>query len=257
MKKLFAIVAMAAMLFACGEKPDNNNNNNNNNNDDDVFESLITVDGDFSDWAGLDASKVSVAELPALPVKYDALTLVKVYADEMFLNVYFEFDDAVVADKSWVPFHMYINADGNETTGGGDALWAPYCAEWLLETSIFSEGAFMSYDPAVFPWDEASASAAGEEYGWYWKVEGAAGDETDNWGALIGEGNGVGTGAGAGNAYEIQIIREMIPAQWADTFTISFDIQQDWSTAGALPILTATDENPDGATTQMVVTIDK
>ena len=257
MKKFFALAAMAAMLFACGEPEPNKPTPGPGPEPEPEFVSKITVDGDFSDWASLDASKVSVAELPELPVKYDALTLVKVYADEMYLNVYFEFDDVVVADKSWVPFHMYINADGDETTGGGDALWAPYCAEWLLETSIFSDGAFMSYDPAVFPWDEASASAAGEEYGWYWKVEGAAGDETDNWGALIGEGMGVASGAGNGNAYEIQVIREMIPGEWADTFTISFDIQQNWSTAGALPILTATDENPDGATTQMVVTIDK
>jgi hypothetical protein len=257
MKKLFAIAAMAAMLFACGEEKPAPKPNPGPDPDEPVFESKITVDGDFADWDALDASKVSVAELPALPVKYDALTKVKVYADEMYLNVYFEFDDVAIADRAWTPFHCYINADGNETTGGGDALWAPYCAEWMLEGIIFVEGEFNSYDPALFPWDEASATADGVEYGWYWKVEGAAGDETDNWGALIGENNGLASGAGNGNAYEFQVVREMIPGEWADTFTIGFDIQQNWSTAGALPILTATDENPDGATTMMSVTIDK
>ena len=241
---------MAAMLFACGEKPDNKPNGGGN--EDPVFESKITVDGDFSDWASLDASKVSVAELPELPVKYDGLTLVKAYADEMFLNIYFEFDEAVIVDKSWTPFHVYLNADGDETTGGGDALWAPYCAEWMLEGIVFADGNFNSWDPGVFPWGGEPNTS-----GWEWHPVDVPADEEHNWGAIITENNGVASGAGAGNAYEIQIVREMVPATWADTFTCGFDIQQNWSTAGALPILTATDENPDGATTMMVVTIDK
>ena len=243
---------MAAMLFACGEPDNNNNNNNNNNNEDPAFVSPITVDGDFSDWAGLDASKVSVATRPDGAVKYDGLVCVKAYADELFLNIYLEFDDLVIADRAWVPFHVYLNADGDETTGGGDALWAPYCAEWMLEGSLFSEGEFQSWDPGVFPWGGEPNTS-----GWEWHPVGVPADEEHNWGAIITEGNNVASGAGAGNAYEIQIMREMVPATWADTFTCGFDIQQDWSTAGALPILNATDENPDGATTMMVVTIDK
>ena len=253
MKKFFAIAAMAAMLIACGEKENDETNKKPGPDDGPDFESLITVDGDFSDWAALDASKVVVAELPELPVKHDGLTVVKVYADQMFLNVYLEFDEVVIADRNSAPFHMYINADGSETTGGGDALWAPACSEWLLEGNLFDgAGNFGSYDPGVFPWGgEVGAT------GWEWHPVGVPADEEHNWGAIITEGNGVASGAGAGNAYEIQVVREMFPAQWADTFTISFDIQQNWSTVGALPILTATDENPEGATTQMVVTIDK
>ena len=252
MKKLFAIVAMAAMLFACGEKPEGGNNNNGNS-EEPVFESLITVDGDFSDWAGLDASKVSVATRPDGAVKHDGLVCVKAYADELYLNVYFEFDEIVIANRNSAPFHVYLNADGDETTGGGDALWAPYCAEWMLEGNIFDgAGGFGSWDPGVFPWGGEPNTS-----GWEWHPVGVPADAEHNWGAIITEGNGVASGAGAGNAYEIQIMREMVPATWADTFTCGFDIQQDWTTVGALPILNATDENPEGATTMMVVTIDK
>ena len=122
-----------------------------------------------------------------------------------------------------------MNADNSASTGGDSQQFSDKDAEWLLETSI------TSYDPALFKWwGEVGAD------GWLWMEEGEH-DSSDNWGAIIGEGSGIGMSAGNLNAngkgaYEIQIIRDMLSGvEFADTFTIGFDIQVDWSTVGLLP----------------------
>jgi hypothetical protein len=45
-----------------------------------------------------------------------------------------------------------------------------------------------------------------------------------------------------GGKIEIQLMWELIPANWADKFSVGFDIQQSWSSVGILPIA-ADDEN--------------
>lgn len=244
MKKCFALIAMASLLFACGDNSDKGGSKNEGPNVAPDFESLITIDGDFSDWDALDASKVATAELAPLPVGDDALLKVKVYADEVFLSVYLEFDEMAIAERSAVPFHVYLNADNDPTTGGGEEHWSDVDAEYLLEGFIMENEEFCSYDPWIFAWHGMP-----NVVDWDWGTE----DE-----AILQGGGGAGKGAGVGNAYELQVIRDMVPGPWHDTtFTVGFDIQQNWSTVGHLPIETMTDENMDGVTTKLVVTIDK
>ena len=243
MKKFFALAAVAAMFIACGPKEENKPNggeNNGGNTEEPAFVSPIKVDGSFEDWAGLDASKVASCVKPEGLVKHDGLVSMKVYADAMNINVYFEFDDVVIADKSSVPVHFYINADNDASTGGGDSIWFDLDEEWLLEGWIFSEGAFCSYDPGVYPWAGEVGVAD-----WAWGE------------SVLPDGSNVSSGAGNGNAYELQIVREMLPFELADTFTIGMDIQQNWDSVGYLPCDVMTDENTEGATYKLVVTVDK
>lgn len=246
MKKIFTIVAMAAMLMACGgneEDPQNKPGNKPGPGDEVQYEAPIKADGNFADWDALDASKVSVATLPEGLVKYDGLTTLKVYADEMYVYAYIEFDDVVIADKKEVPFHFYLNADNSDATGGGDDIWTDCDAEWLFEGFIFEGGEFCSYDPSIYDWRGEVGVAD-----WAWAPE----EEV-----TLPSGSGVSSGAGSGNAYEFAIMREMLPFELEDTFTLGVDIQQDWNSVGMLPCGVITDEDSLGTATKLVVNVDK
>jgi hypothetical protein len=43
----------------------------------------------------------------------------------------------------------------------------------------------------------------------------------------------------------------------ADTFTIGFDIQQDWNSVGVLPNTAVTDDNTNGSVPMLVVNVAK
>lgn len=255
MKKFFALAAVAAMFIACGEKPEPTPKPEPKPDvPSNEYVQPIKMDGNFDDWAALDASKVAVATLPTGVVKHDGLLVAKAYCDANYLFVYGEYNTEAVVDLGWVPFHIYINIDNDQTTGGGgDDFGAPYCCDYLLETALIQgEGNFV-YDPALFPWAEWAPVG---EAGWNWTVlpEGEDGTSENNYGAMIGEGNGIGSAAGTGNAFEIAILKEMIGVEFADTFQVGFDIQQEWSTCGFLPQAEATDENPNGCAGLLTVT---
>ena len=247
---LAAIFAAAMMSFtACEEtKPDNGGTTTDENlcpdcgkdpcECEEEYVSPITVDGSFADWDALDASKVSVATCAA-DAKWTALSKVKVYADEVYINVYFEFVADELADLSSVPFHVYINQDASEATGN-DQFIGQGGQDWLLEGFVFSEGEFCSYDPYLFSYDGA--------------------EDTVEWAytEVLPENSGVGSGAGSGNKYEFALMREMLMGvELADTFTIGFDIQQDWNSVGVLPNTDVTDDNANGSVPMLSVTIVK
>jgi hypothetical protein len=102
MKKFFAIAAMAAMLIACGDNKEDNKPNNGGDPVEPEFVSLITIDGDMSDWATLDATKVVEATCAEGDVKHGELKKVKIYADELYINVYFE----AAEPEADVPYHI-------------------------------------------------------------------------------------------------------------------------------------------------------
>ena len=199
------------------------------------YEAPITVDGDFSDWNNVAA--VSATCNP--DAKWTALEKVKVYADAMFIYVYFEFSEDELADLTSVPFHIYINEDASEATGN-DQFLVQGGQDWLLEGFVFSEGAFCNYDPFLFSYDGA--------------------EDTVEWAytEILPENSGIGSGAGAGNKYEFSIMVEMLQGvQLADTFLIGFDIQQDWNSVGVLPNTAIADDNTNGAAPMLAVTIAK
>ena len=240
MKKLFAIAAMAAMLFACGDNNEEGKKPVGGDDEGEVFVSPITIDGDFADWAGLDASKVAVAE-NAEGSKYAGLKLVKVYADEMYVNVYLEAYEDVEAGAAY-HVNLCFNSDNSELTGGYAGVWTNAGVDYLAQGWIYDGTVYGSYDPGVYPW---VGEVGGD--GWNWSTtEGQ-----------VDEGNGVAKGAGTVLGYEIQLTREMTPCQWEDTFTMGVSLTKAWGNFGVMPNATCTEEDVDGLAPQFVITIDK
>lgn len=242
---------MAAVLVgfsACeGDKP----HRTGGDDDEEEFVSKIKVDGDFSDWAALDASKVAVAR--NVNAEKDALKILKVYADKVYLNVYFEFDGDQIVDRGWPAVHVYLNSDGDASTGGYGDEFADACVDYMLETAIFSDGEWNDWNASFWPWwGDANGT------GWTWADPAVQHDEADLWGAFIPEGSGISHGMGSGNAYEIQIVREMLTgAKFAKTFGVGIDIQQNWTSIAWLPNAESSDTNPNGLANMLSVTIDE
>ena len=210
------------------------------------YSPISVTDGTAADWDDLPAEYVASATHTE-GCSYDGLKSVKVYCDDNYLNILLEVNLDVVTDLEWTLFHVFLNADGSSETGGyGDALFADADTEWMLETVIYANGYVNSYNPAVFKWwGEVGGS------GWLWTDSDVRHDEYDCWGAIVCEGSypAVGTSQmvdGDLGKVEIQLLKELIPAQWADEFTIGFDIQQSWTSCGILP------NAPDDETGQVV-----
>lgn len=249
-KTLFAIMAIAAVMagFSSCKKSESKKNGGESGDD---FKSLITVDGTFSDWDNVPATYLVSSTCAASP-KWTGLKSVKVYADKVYINVLVEFDESVITDKSYVPFHVYLNADNSDATGGDPGQFADPNSEFMLEGAVFSEGAAASYNPAVFHWGGEVGGVA-----WAWGDQSVEHSAADNWGADVAEGSGVASSACTGNKIEIAIIREMIPATFADTFGIGFDIQQNWSSAGVLPNASYASDGTQVLANKLKITIDK
>ena len=197
------------------------------------FQAAIQIDGDFADWA-------AVTPLTATcnpDAKYTALTTLKVYTDEMYIHIYFEFSDDEIVDRAWVPFHVYINADNN-TEGCGDDQWIGQGGQdFLMEGAVLADDAFCSYNPGLFTY--AGVDLTTVEWAW-----------TD----VLPEGSGIASGAGAGNKYELSIMKEMVPGmELASTFGLGVDIQQSWNSVGVLPNTAIADDNANGAVPMLQV----
>jgi len=234
MKKIFALLAIASMVaVACGK-------DDNDTNPDEKKAQTIEIDGDFSDWAALDADNVAVCYNAGEDAIYSALTEAKVYATAQYVYIYFKIDKDQI-DMEDIPCHIYINGDNNETTGGYSDEFAVGCSDVLLEGHIAQGGAFISYDPGASKWSNPDVSE-----GWEWEE-------------IVAEGSGLCTGAGKGNEYEIAFTREMYPlGVLADEFTIGFDIQvingDSWDSVGVLPNEIPTEDNTSGRAPMLKVT---
>lgn len=241
MKKFFLFAAMAAFaLVACD--PDKPDGPDGPDDPEQEYVQPIEIDGDFADWAKLDASKVATAKCPADANK-TALKLVKVYADEYFIFVYFEWDKSQIThepDVEHVPFHVYLNGDGDASTGGFADQFTDACTDVLFEGSIYPDGAAVgSYEPDCFKWvGDANGS------GWTWDG--------------LGDVAGICEGAGVEGKYEFCITRELYPlGKIADNFSIGFDIQQNWDSVGILPNAAPSEDNPSGVVNTLQVTTQK
>ena len=234
MKKILTFLAMTASILMVSVSCNKNNGDDDEDDggDEPEYVAPIKVDGDFSDWAKLPSANVAEAKCDPEATK-TALKVVKVYADPVYVFVYFEWDKDQIThepDVEHVPLHCYINTDGDASTGGYGDEFSDAASEIMFEGFVYPDGAKVgSYEPGVYEW-------VGEVNGTGW--EGCWND--------LGEFNGLTSGAGIEGKYEFQIARELLPKKLADTFSIGFDLQQGWESVGVLPNPHVTDDNPGG-----------
>jgi len=102
------------------------------------FVSKVKVDDNsIAEWATLPANYVFEAVCPA-DAAMTGLKSVKVFADKLYINILVEPNDADIEDKDWTPFHVYLNTDNSDKTGGyGDEFLDPN-ANILLESAIYA-----------------------------------------------------------------------------------------------------------------------
>ena len=204
----------------------------------------LTMDGNFADWAELPAGSFSQTYGDE-DATHAALTHCKVYANTEFIYVYVEWDTEYISDMSWVPFHCYINTDGNAATGGYSDEFSDACSDLLLEGSIYDGGEVCSYWAGGYAWiGEVNGS------GWSWTPD------SDN----LFPDEAPTVGAGIDGKYEFSISRSALAAVGfpvADVFSIGFDIQQNWNSVGVLPNAAPNESNPSGVVPSLKVTTQK
>lgn len=245
-KKFIALAAVAAMLFACGEKPEPTPNPNPNpgtgtEEPEPEFESAIAIDGDFADW---DAVEAVVATLPETGTpKYSQLKTLKAYADEYFICLYIEYDPSNLVRT----LDLFINDDNDPVTGhknlsGG---WEE-CVGLMLQGSFYNFNADYTEQMSGKSWDPSIYMFGGEDGGeaWEWVNLGVGGAANSSIATMIND-----TTA----AVEIQIIREMIPMPLADTIGLGLIVETaGWSSVGALPAIAEEDKIENGATNHLL-----
>ena len=264
MKKIMTLAAMfaaVAMTFsACNkeQKPDNGGNENGGGTTTNTcpdcgedpcvcepeYESPISIDGDFADWDALDPSKVAVTECAA-EAKDPALKVLKVYADEVYINLYFEYDETALTNGT-AAFDIYLNQDA-DLGGADDEHWLSQAnVDYLLEDeSIIVDGTWESFDPGMFHY-------TGPVDTWDW-----------SWEEIMSSGSGIASGAGNGNKYELAVMIEMLMGvELADTFSLGciltdIDAAGAWNGVGCIPNTDVTDDNPTGSVNFLEVKADK
>ena len=216
---------------------------------------IDVTDKSLADWDALPAEYVASAVCPE-NASLLGLKSVKVYATEMYISILVEPNMDDILDLEWVPFHVYIDLDNSDLTGGYNDEHTDANCDILCETGLWAEGEPFAYNPAVFKWwGEVGGS------GWEWTEPGVEGTSENFWGAIIGEGQlPVGNSQFVNGKFEIQLLRELLATvhELNDSeFGIGFDIQQSWSSVGILPIGPDTEENPGGHVAKLKVKINK
>lgn len=258
-----ALMCIATLAFVACENKNGGGGGGNDPDPEPEYEKAISVsDNSLADWDALPAEFVVSAVCPEDAAML-GLKSVKVYADQYYIFIQVEPNADDVTDLAWVPFHVYIDTDNSDATGGYGDEFADANADILLEGAVFGNEdaktfaeAAIPYGPAVFYWwGEVGAS------GWDWTDPSVEHSADDGWGAIIAEGNLQGTTSQFVNGkIEIEIMRELVPtkAGWSETeFGIGFDIQQNWSSVGILPLGPATEDDPAGHVAKLKVKINK
>ena len=157
MKKILTFLAMTASILMVSVSCNKNNGDDEGEDEggEQEYVAPIKIDGDFADWAKLDGTKIASATCDKDATK-TALKLVKVYADAVYVFVYFEWDKDQIThepDVEHVPFHCYINTDGDASTGGFGDEFSDACSDIMFEGFIYPDGAKIgSYEPGVYEW---------------------------------------------------------------------------------------------------------
>ncbi|MBO4585216.1 MAG: hypothetical protein J5675_01290 [Bacteroidales bacterium] len=144
----------------------------------------ITIDGDFADWAQLDAAMYKKATNdPDSP--WEGVLEIRCYADPETVYYYIKFDSESLEDAfSLTPNDMHIrlciNTDGEFESGYANYFLDAY--DFIIEGTIADGGAFVDFD--------------GEFH-----------QRIGSWVSLLAPENGLVCGKGAGVEYEIALDR--------------------------------------------------
>jgi len=239
-----ALMCFATLAFvACKDKNAPEGGEGEGGEEEEYVNPISTTDQSDADWKALPQDKVASWECPQ-DAAYLGLKGVAVYADELYLNILVEYDAEEIIDRAWTPFHVYVNTDNSDLTGGFGDQWDDANTDILMEGAVFADGEPCDYAPEVFAW---TGEVGGN--GWSWEGLTVAGEFCT-------------TQHLSGNRIEMQMLRELIPtpqgAGWNDSeFSIGFDIQQEWNSVGILPLVSPTDENPAGHTVKLKVKVNK
>lgn len=257
-----ALMCVATIAFvACNNKKDPSGGGGGEEAE--YVKPISVSDNSLADWDKLPAEFVVEAKCPQ-GAGLLGLKSVKAYADKYYIFLQVEPNPEDIVDLEWVPFHVYINTDNSDATGGYSDQFKDPNADILLEGAVFSSSdetatmaqAAIPFAPGVFKWwGEVGGS------GWQWTDPSVEHTADDKWGAIIGEGELQGTTSQfVDGKIEIEIMRELVPAEkgWSEEqIGLGFDIQQNWSSVGVLPLVSPTEDNPYGYTAKLVVKIDK
>lgn len=265
MKKAFLFIATAIMVataLSCTE--DKKPGREDIDDPDDGVTSLIEIDGKFDDWGKVtDAATASLVAsnagwMQADNQRIDALKTLKVTADGSYIYLYVECDltveyqggtswDGSVLGKAFAgPIDIYIDADGNETTGGIYWTWVPLGWEYLIEAaSAFSAEGEIG-DAAVFQF-------TGEDQTDIWAVNPPAREDITRDGLF----KGFSVKDGNTMKVEIALIRAFLPKINGTKINIAVLAQStNWTLHGLLPqIAQTTTSLGDGTCAALSVTL--
>lgn len=247
MKRILSFLALTAMILSVScKKNDDPKKPDDKKDEEKEYVAPITLDGDFSDWAKLDASKTASCTLKAADTwAYPEIKSAKVYADELFVFVYMEFNTAVLSPESGSHFALYINGDGNTATGGYNGQWdqgETPCIDVLVMGTYF--------DPDAGGWIKDLDC---EVYAWNGKPN------TDGWSWGDVEVADFAQGKCTNKGMEFALSRDLYPAgTFAEEFSIGFQLQTNgWDATGALPNAEPSDDNPSGKAPLLTVKVNK
>ena len=144
--------------------------------------SAITIDGDFSDWAAMDADKVKVARNDD-DSPWEGVLELRVYANAENVFYYIKFDqesldDAFALDPNDMHLRLCLNTDGEFESGYSNYFLEAY--DFIIEGTFADGGAFVDFD--------------GE---FHQRISG--------WVSLLAPENGLVSGKGTGCEYEIAL----------------------------------------------------
>jgi hypothetical protein len=244
MKKVFILLAIAAMTMVACNKPENGDDPSGEGENKE-YAAPIKIDGDFTDWAAL-GDKVQVVKCAPSSSNLD-LKLMKVYGDKYYVFVYLEFDYSAYEAVTSNYLNFIINGDNDKATGGYkgpfDQGETP-CVDMLIQGAVIADGVDCEFDPYVGLWPDTMAANSPDWPSPSWT-------EVENNNFIIGK--------GSKKAWEFQITRELYPAgKLAKEFGIgALCTVNGWDATGALPNADATETNPAGEADLLTVKYNK
>lgn len=187
MKKVFSLLAIAAMVLGVSCKKGGTDPTPTPGPEPEPAGLSIIIDGNFDDWATLDMGNYNSAKNnPASP--WDGVSEIRCCADADFVYYYIKYNkatlDELMAEKDELPIRLCINTDGEFTSG--------YDSYFLEAYDFIVEGGLSNAEGA---WGEINGTL-------YQRVDGS-------WSKLIPETGGVVMGKGSGTEYEIMLSREL------------------------------------------------